>query len=287
MERPNLDVPKKADIIDQEPVRQSFINILTGVHKMSEKDADSVYEKESRYCKKIISENEWLKESTGLSIYSSFLEAAINGLSLQPGAKSEAYLEARNANQPKEGKDNWVKVARFVITAYGELNMRIKSGQIIRMNNPIVLYEGDKFQPKTNERGELMVDYIPAIPRKSTKIFGVWCSIVLPHNGIDFKWLLEDDIARLMKFSTPKATQNNPNPSANALYAANSGQIDPGFLEAKCIKHAMRAYTKLKVSGNAVLEDDDQEEQQSFSAPKNEQATVVIKKEENPDDKVF
>jgi len=286
MERPNLDVANKATIVDQEPVKQSFINVLTGVHRMSKENAETIYEREAMYFKKIVFENEWLKASTGLSLYSSFLEIAINGLSVQPGAKSESYLEARNANQPKEGKENWVKVARLVITAYGELNMRIKSGQIIRMNNPIVLYEGDKFQPKTNDRGELRVDYLPAIPRKSKKIFGVWCSIVLPHDGIDFKWLLEDDIARLMKYSTPKANQSNPNPQANALYTSVDGQIDPGFLEAKCIKHAMRAYTKLKVSGNAVLEDEDQEEE-TFSAPKSTPAAVVIPKEENPDEKVF
>lgn len=281
MERPNLDVANKATIVDQEPVKQSFINVLTGVHRMSKENAETIYEREAMYFKKIVFENEWLKASTGLSLYSSFLEIAINGLSVQPGAKSESYLEARNANQPKEGKDNWVKVARLVITAYGELNMRIKSGQIVRMNNPIVLYEGDKFQPKTNDRGELMVDYAPAIPRKSKTIFGVWCSIVLPHNGIDFKWLLDDDIARLMNYSKTKTQA-----SGNALYTANGGQIDPGFLEAKCIKHAMRAYTKLKVSGNAVLEDEEQDEE-TFSAPKNEVAAVVIKKEENPDEKVF
>jgi len=283
-QRPNLDVPRKTDIFDQEPVKQSFVNVLIGIHKMSKEDAVTVYERESMYCKKIIFENDWLKESTGLSIYSSFLEIAITGLSVQPGAKSEAYLEARSAKATKDGKEVWIKVARLVVTAYGELNMRIRSGQIIRINNPIVLYEGDIFQPKTNGRGELTIDYQPAIPRKSKNIFGVWCSVILPHNGIDFKWLLEDDIARLMKYSTPKATQANPNPAANALYSANSGQIDPGFLEAKCIKHAMRAYTKLKVSENIAFEGDDPEDESQRNFASQAPATPVVNIKQEPEE---
>lgn len=275
MEKPNLNVEDKSKLVDQEPIKESFINILTKIHKMDRSEAESVFEREAMYYKKLLFDNAWLKESTGLSLYSSFLEIAITGLSIQPGSKSEAFLEARQANQPKDGKDNWVKVCRLVVSAYGELNMRIKAGQIIRINNPIVFYEGDHFQPKTNSRGELMVDYAPAIPRKKdAKIMGVWCAIILPHNGIDFKWLLEEDIERLRKFSIPK----KQNATANALYSSNSGQIDTGFLEAKCIKHAMRAYTKLKVSDNIAFEGDEAEPEVAggFAPPKNDVQTVTV-----------
>jgi recombinational DNA repair protein RecT len=135
------------------------------------------------------------------------------------------------------------------------------SGQIIRMKNPIVIYKGDHFQPLTNQRGELIIDYKPNIPRTSTEIIGCWVCIELPGGSLDFKWLLQDDIERLKKYSTPKATQNNPNPKANALYSSEGNAIDPGFLEAKTIKHAMRSYTKLRVGENVAMDDEqDQDE---------------------------
>ena len=68
--------------------------------------------------------------------------------------------------------------------------------------------------------------------------------IVLPNNGLDFKWLLQDDIDRLKGYSLK---QNGASYGANALYTSNNGQIDPGFLSTKTIKHAMAAYTKLRI----------------------------------------
>lgn len=259
----NFNLPAK-DLIEQPAIKESFINVLMKMHGKSETDAEMIFEKELLYFKKAITENPKLAQCTGISLYSAFLEIATTGLSIQPGSKSEAYLESRGAKDGKDdkGNDKWIQIARFVITAYGELNMRIRAGQIIRMNNPQVIYEGDRFQPRTNEQGVLIVDYAPAIPRKSNHIIGCYVCIVLPRNQYDFKWLLEDDIQRLLKYSIPKATQYNPNPKPNALYSSNDGQIDPGFLEAKTIKHAMRAYSKLRVGDTVSFEGDEE-----FEAP--------------------
>jgi hypothetical protein len=288
MSKVNFDIADKSKLVDEPAIRESFINTLCCIHKKSPADAEMIFEREAIYYRKALSDNEWLRKCTGLSLYSSFLEIAINGLSIQPGAKSEAFLEARSAKQivpeVRDGKtvnvEYWIKVCRLVVTAYGELNMRILSGQIVRMNNPIVIYEGDRFQPRTNERGELTVDYAPAIPRQSNHIVGVWCSVVLPKGGIDFKWLLEEDIRRLAEYSRPKKTKEGENPQTSALYRSNGGQIDPGFLEAKCIKHAMRAYTKLRLSDSIVVEEEEAPEAlsgfQSQGAQQEEQKTVSV-----------
>ena len=287
-----FDLPA-LELIDQEGVKESFVSSCSKMHKMHPSDAEARYEQEARYYKRAVSESEKLKTATGLSLVASFLELAITGLSLQQGSKSDCFLEPRSTKilVPEKRGDNvvnvekWGQVCRLVVSAYGELNLRIKAGQIIRMNNPIVIYEGDHFQPKTNERGELTVEYLPKIKERSKKIIGVWCSIVLPHNGIDFKWLLDDDIERLKKYSTPKtAATATYTPQANALYSANDGQIDPGFLEAKCIKHAMRAYTKLKISENIAFEDETEEE--SF-ATKEQVNTVQISSENEEDEETF
>lgn len=276
-EKVNFNLPAK-ELLEQPIIKDSFINVLIKIHGKSEGDAEMIFEKELLYFKKALSENQKLSQCTGISLYSAFLEIATTGLSIQPGGKSEAYLESRSAKDGRDGngQDKWIQVARFVITAYGELNMRIRAGQIIRMNNPQVIYEGDKFQPRTNEQGVLIVDYVPAIPRKTNHIIGCYVCIVLPKNQYDFKWLLEDDIQRLAKYSKPKSTDRNPDPQANALYSSNGGQIDPGFLEAKTIKHAMRAYSKLRVSDTVSFEGDEEFEApletQSF-APVNNLAT--------------
>jgi recombinational DNA repair protein RecT len=236
------------ELANEERVKEQFVKTLCKMHRMEEADAEAVYEREALYYKKALLASQKLQSCNNISLYSAFLEIAVTGLSIQPGGKSEAYLESRGAKQPDGSYQN---AAVLQISAYGELSMRIRAGQIIRMSNPIVLYEGDYFQPKTNARGELFVDYQSAIPRKSTSIFGCYVTIYLPHNGIDFKWLLKDDIERLRKYS-----ERGMGGKANALYAANGSQIDPGFLEAKTIKHAMRAYTKLRV-GEAVSFDED------------------------------
>lgn len=264
-----LDNLNPLKITEDEKVRGSFINTFSKIHKVSVDEATMVYEKESLYFKKALLGNDKLQKCTKISLYSAFIEVAIQGISIQPGQKSEAYLGSRGVNIGSRTEKNYIETAMLSITAYGELNMRISAGQIIRMKNPIVLYEGDHFQPLTNQRGELYVDYKPAIPRKSQKIYGSWVCIELPGNSLDFKWLLEDDIARLKGYSGKQS-------SANALYTSDNGQIDPGFLEAKTIKHAMRAYTKLRVSDVAAFEGEEIEEKEN-PEPFGEAPAPVIK----------
>lgn len=273
-----LDNLNPLKITEDSKVKESFINVVSKIYKKSVDEATMIYEKESMYFKKALVASEKLQKCTRISLYSAFIEVAIQGISTQPGQKSEAYLEARGVNIGTKQAPQYIDTCMLRITAYGELNMRISSGQIIRMKNPIVLYEGDHFQPLTNQRGELYVDYKPAIPRKSQKIYGAWVCIELPGNSLDFKWLLEDDIKRLMNYSIPKF--GNERGNANALYTSDNGQIDPGFLEAKTIKHAMRAYTKLRVSDIAAFDGEDDQEQPEHPEPFGEnQAAPPVSKE--------
>ncbi|MFZ4413213.1 MAG: recombinase RecT [Bacteroidales bacterium] len=237
-------------VAEHERIKSAFVSTFSKIHKVSEDEALSVYDKETLYFKKAVLDNTKLQTSTRLSLYAAFMELAIQGLSIQPGSKSEAFLEARGV---KVGT-GYVDTAFLRITAYGELNLRIKSGQIVRMYNPQIIYEGDHFQPTTDARGKLIVEYSPAIPRKSNVIVGGYVCIQLPGGDLDFKWLLIDDIERLKKYATTK-TQNGS--YTNPLYSKENGGIDPGFLEAKVIKHAMRAYTKLRVGENVMMDEEE------------------------------
>ncbi|MCK9629133.1 MAG: recombinase RecT [Bacteroidales bacterium] len=267
------------EIINDPYVRQKFIDILSSLHKVAKPDAESIYEKERLYFLKALNDPKTkLASCTKISIFSTFVEIAIQNLSIQDGAKSEAYVEARGTKKgtDEHGKDIWENIARLVITTYGELNLRMRAGQIVQMTNPIVVYEGDIFQPRTNEKGILYVEYAPAIPRKSNKIIGSWVAIYLPGGLIDFKFLLQEDIERLKNYSIPKGKNSSAGP--NALYTSSGGQIDPGFLETKTIKHAMRSRTKLRVMGNAEIEDEEYEEQAKvFTQPAN---TVTERQQE-------
>lgn len=245
LSKEELDAIRKPDLAEHPYIRERFINILTSIHRMSEAEAEAAYEREALYYKKAVNKEEKLRKCSNINLFSVFLEIAINNLSIQPGGKADAFIETRNVNVGAKDNPSWETVPSLNISAYGELKMRVRAGQILRMNNPVVIYDGDRFQPRTNERGEMTIDYAPAIPRKSNTIVGCWVSMHLPGGFIDFKWLLQDDIQRLAKYSTPKSG-NNPKP--NALYSSNNGQIDPGFLEAKTIKHAMRTCPKLRVS---------------------------------------
>lgn len=250
-------------------VKSSFINTLVKIHRLDQAEAEAVYTRETAYFKQAVQTSEKLMSATPVSLYSVFLEIAINNLSIQPGGKSLAHIEPRSVKKKNGNTEVWETYAVFMVGPYGELEMRIRAGQIRRAYNPIVVYEGDTFQPKTNDKGMLIVDYAPKIPRqKNAKIIGCYVALMLPDGTMDFKWLLEEDIERLMRYSTPKETQYNKNPQANALYTSNGGQIDPGFLEAKTIKHAFRAYGKLRVSDSVAFEStEDEATPQQSGAP--------------------
>ena len=245
-----LNELKPAELAEHLRVKEQFIKTLVKIHRIEEAQAEAIYEREVIYYKKALIGSEKLQRCTNISLYSAFLEIAITGLSIQPGGKSEAYLESRGT---KQRDDSYINTASLAVTAYGELTLRIRAGHLIRMANPQVIYEGDHFQPRTNERGDLVVDYKPSIPRKSNMIIGCYVCAVLPNDQRDFKWLLNDDVIRLMKYS-----ERGTGGKANALYSANAGQIDPGFLEAKTIKHAMRTLPKLRTSDSVTFEGEEE-----------------------------
>lgn len=270
MSNQNKTEMKKEALKEMRPV---WVRAYANRKRCPVAEAESAFDSESEYFEMQTEASPDLKECTELSLKNAFLSIAVDGISIQPGGKAEAYLESRNVKKRENGNESWMKVCSLRISPYGELNMRIMAGQIVRASNPIILYEGDHFQPRTNEQGDLVVDYCPAIPRKSGRIIGCYIQIILPRGGKDYKWLLEDDIARLMGYSARQKRDGKP----NALYMSNQGQIDPGFLEAKTLKHAMRSYTKLRVSEYVRFEDEmDETETEDFTPePENGPETVT------------
>lgn len=278
-----IDDLKANEIAIDEKVKEQFVKNYKSIHKVDEDDALSFYEKEKTYFQQtILDDTGGLALCTPISLYSSFMEISITGLSIKKQAKAEAYIEKKSQKVKVGNVESWINVARFVIQAHGELSLRKRAGQILHAHNPIVVYDGDVFQPKTNDRGELIVEYVPKIPRESKTIIGCFVKLTLPNNIFDYKWLLKEDVERLQKISAKSMKNDN----GNALYSNNDGQIDVGFLETKTLKHALGTLGKLRISSSAILESVEVIEDESFAEKKedteNQNTGIVIKDDDSP-----
>lgn len=234
-------------LVEDPKVSDKFITLYNSIH--GSKQGELFYHKEKFNYLKLLSENQALKDCTKLSLYGCFLDVAVNGLSFETGNKPLAYITTRNFNVGTRENPKFEKRAAVQISPYGELVMRMRSGQIRHADNPVIVYEGDTFQPKITPEGKKTVLYEAMIPRKSDHIIGAFIRITRNDGTVDFEWMVEQDINRIKGYSE---RQNKGN--ANALYTSNGGQIDPGFLAAKMIKHAFRTYPKVRTGQFSELE---------------------------------
>lgn len=256
-----LDEVAAKDIAAHKHTEKQFTTLLTQLHGVSAELASGIYAREKGYYEKALREPQGkLPSCTKISLFSAFVEIAISNVSIQSGAKSEAYFTTRSTKsiEQKDGRsiERWTASCMLTLTAFGELALRIRAGHLLRMSNPIVIYEGDTFQPHTNDNGDLVISYALKVPRTSTKIIGCWVTLILPHGMKDHKWMLQDDIDRLQEASGKQVrdAQKTNKEKANALYTSNGGQIDVGFLETKCIKHAMKTLPKLRMGSSIITE---------------------------------
>lgn len=248
-----INALEPAKIVESPKVEQKFIQMYNAIHGTDK--GVQMYQKEVFNFQKVLQENPALQECSKMSLYGCFLDMAVNGLSLDPTGRPHCYLIPRSTKtgyKDEKGNDIYEKRASVSVTGYGELVMRMRAGQIKYADNPVVVYEGDVFSINL-DHGIKKITYSAAIPRKSNKIVGAFIRIVRNDGSEDYQWLLEGDIDRLKGFSERANSYWDKNArkrvigKANELYSSNGGQIDPGFLENKMIKHAFDAYPKVKI----------------------------------------
>lgn len=248
-----INALEPAKIVESPKVEQKFIQMYNAIHGTDK--GVQMYQKEVFNFQKVLQENPALQECSKMSLYGCFLDMAVNGLSLDPTGRPHCYLIPRSTKtgyKDEKGNDIYEKRASVSVTGYGELVMRMRAGQIKYADNPVVVYEGDVFSINLDQ-GIKKITYSAAIPRKSNKIVGAFIRIVRNDGSEDYQWLLEGDIDRLKGFSERANSYWDKNArkrvigKANELYSSNGGQIDPGFLENKMIKHAFDAYPKVKI----------------------------------------
>lgn len=261
-----LNQLKPLDIVTNETVRQRFIQIHDTLWGAG--TGESAYERESIYFNSILRDKEQLQKATRFSIFTSFIDLAVCGLSLEPGTRALCYLQGRNYNIGTDANGNKLYEGRLVLTisGYGELVLRARAGQIRHADNPVLVYEEDGFS-FTDTDGRKQVSYTCNLPHKSNHIVAAYLRITRADNSIDYAVMLEEDWLRLKDYSGKNNRRYDQQThkyyeTPNELYTSNYGGIDTGFLCAKLIKHAFKTYPKVRI-GKAELETQQNEETQA------------------------
>ena len=251
-----LQSMKAIDVIRNERVRNQFISVYNSIWK---EGGEQVYEREAIYFNQQLRDKQNLRECSGTSIFYAFIDLAVKGLTLATGAQALCYLIPRSVKIgiDQSGKDIWEKVCNLTISGYGELVLRKNAGQIRHADNPVIVYEGDTFQ-YGEQNGQKIVNYMSAFPRRSNKIIACFMKITRADGTIDYSVMTEQDWMRLKGYSDKQNTYYDSKTrqyvtKSNELYGKD-GQIDTGFLMAKCVKHAFKTYPKLNIGRGTALE---------------------------------
>lgn len=299
-----LQAMEATKVIRDERVKAQFIAVYNSIWK---EGGEAAYEREAIYFNQQLREKPGLRECSGTSVFYAFIDLAVRGLTLIPGSQALCYLIPRSAKVGVDanGRDVWEKVCNLTISGYGELVLRKNAGQILHADNPTIVYEGDTFQYGEQD-GRKVVNFMSSFPRRSNKIVACFMKITRVDGSVDYSVMTETDWLRLKAYSDKQNTffdkkTNQYVTRSNELYNKD-GQIDTGFLMAKCIKHAFKTYPKLQIGRGTALESDLAEQDvygiehavdnttannndspsESFAEPKDTTEGVII--QENSDD---
>lgn len=258
------------EIATSEFVRNKFIQIYEAMWTPSTGvSGEAAYERESRNFNRILGEKEDIRKNcTRFSLFTSFLDVAISGLSLEQGPRAQAYLLSRSfavdsyIDQQGQKKNKYETQCVLTISGYGELLHRARVGQIRHADNPVIVYAEDDFE-YGERNGNKFVNYTCRLPHTSGNIIACFMKITRADGSVDYSVMLPEDWTRLAGFSARQNRQYDyqnrrwMEGKPNALYGKQedgSMKIDTGFLIAKCIKHAFKSYPKARVGRATQLE---------------------------------
>lgn len=251
---------KPLEIVEHPVVKERFIQIYETLWG----NGEAAYQRESIYFNKALRDNDngKLQRATSFSIFTAFIDLAVCGLSLEPGTRALAYLMGRNVNVGTKDNAKWEGRCVLTISAYGELVMRTRAGQIRHADNPVLVYDNDEFSFKDVD-GRKSVSYTCNLPHTGHNISACYLRITRADGSIDYSVMFPEDWCRLAGYS-----QKQNRGRANELYGVDGNgfvHIDPGFLMAKCIKHAFKSYPKVRIGRGTELQSQQIDEQQQLS----------------------
>ena len=254
---------KPLEIVEHPVVRDRF----TQIYETLWGNGEAACQRESIYFNKALEQNKLLR-CTPFSIFTAFIDLAVCGLSLEPGTRALAYLMSRNTNVGTRDKTQWETRCVLTVSGYGELVMRVRAGQIRHADNPVIVYENDHFSFSDTD-GRKTVSYTCNFPHTGKTIVACYLRITRADGSIDYSVMLPEDWVRLAVYSMKQnKSQAYPNGKANDLYGMDDKgyvHIDPGFLMAKCIKHAFKSYPKVRIGRGTELQSQQVDEQPQLS----------------------
>lgn len=250
---------KPLEIVEHPVVRERFIQVYETLWG----NGEAAYERESIYFNKALrdADNGKLQRATPFSIFTAFVDLAVCGLSLEPGTRALSYLMGRNVNLGTKEAPRWEGRCVLTISAYGELVMRTRAGQIRHADNPVLVYDNDEFSFKDVD-GRKSVSYTCNLPHTGN-IVACYLRITRADGTTDYAVMFPEDWCRLAGYS-----QKQNRGRANDLYGMDTNgivHIDPGFLMAKCIKHAFKSYPKVRIGRGTELQSQQVDEQVQLS----------------------
>lgn len=251
---------KPLEIIEHPKVRERF----TQIYETLWGNGEAAYERESIYFNKALRDNDngRLQRATPFSIFTAFIDLAVCGLSLEPGTRALAYLMGRNVNMGTKDSPKWEGRCVLTVSAYGELVMRTRAGQIRHADNPVLVYDNDEFSFRDVD-GRKSVSYTCNLPHTGHNITACYLRITRADGSIDYAVMFPEDWCRLAGYS-----QKQNRGRANDLYGMDQAgivHIDPGFLMAKCIKHAFKSYPKVRIGRGTELQSQQVDQQPQLS----------------------
>lgn len=247
-------------------VQNHIIALYNQVHG---EGGEAFAERESRYISRTIIDEKSKWNVTSISVFLAYVDLAVKDLTLEPGAQALCYLLNRSVKvHTSDGKGNlletWENRCYISITGYGEIVLRQRAGQIRHCDTPTVVYKGDEFS-YMEHNGRKQVTYGLNIAHDSADPIACFMKITRIDGSIDYAIILPEAWKRLEKYSlkqNERGRRDKENAKANDLYSSGEGNsIDPGFLIAKCVKHAFKSYPKLPIGKGMVMEADIPEEE--------------------------
>ena len=245
------EVPTNSEVQD---------HIVTLYNQVHGKGGEAFAERESRYLNRMIIDDKKKWNVTPLSVFLAYVDVTVKDLTLEPGAQALCYLLNRNSKlKDGTGKDFWENRAYISVTGYGEILMRQRAGQIRHCDSPTVVYEGDRFSYEEID-GRKHVTYALNLSHNPGNPIACFMKITRIDGSVDYGIILPEGWKRLQVYSD---RQNGD--YKNSLYTSGiNNSIDPGFLIAKCVKHAFKSYPKLPIGKGMVMEADLPEEEQQM-----------------------
>lgn len=237
------------EIVEHPVVRERFIQIYETLWGGGE----AAYQRESIHFNKALRDNDSgkLQRATPFSIFTAFIDLAVCGLSLEPGTRALCYLTGRYVNVGTKEKPVYEARCHLTISGYGELVMRARAGQIRHADNPVLIYDNDEFSFRDQD-GRKSISYTCNLPHTGHNITACYLRITRADGSIDYSVMFPEDWCRLAGYS-----QRQNRGRANDLYGMDQNgtvHIDPGFLMAKCIKHAFKTYPKVRIGRGTELQ---------------------------------